>query len=314
MEEVGSVGSPLETTGWKPRVQLAQWQTLSRHQYICNRTTVHAYTYLEKTNYILSWLLWLLSKYVLPFVFDKWTTSDFKCLFYIVKLTFWHILLLILPNTHPHFQKGDILLVAEKFDDGWIRGMRLSDLEVCVLFLVLSKLTSTFLSCRLDTFLKILLMKMFLQSTNWSMHVVLQRWSLSCDVHIMLLRDVCIFMCVYISFWNGQHLPCFFLFQGHYFLYRTWLCARWVLCLSLLPVMQLSSKEVPSLSRLFFPSLPLSLRSEVHRLWLMQKVQGCPGQFIYLLLKMLWDCDLCIVAWGMICTTLYTVYLSELPI
>lgn len=125
----------------------------------------------------------------------KWTVSDFKCLLYRVKVTFWHLLLLILPNTHSHFQKGDILLVAEKFDDGWIRGMRLSDLEVCLLFLALSKLTSTLDKCtflaetylifRLDTFLKILLLKTHLQSTHWSMRVMFQRWSVSCDVHII---------------------------------------------------------------------------------------------------------------------------------
>ena len=26
--------------------------------------------------------------------------------------------------------QGDILLVAEKFDDGWVRGIRMNDLEV----------------------------------------------------------------------------------------------------------------------------------------------------------------------------------------
>ncbi len=28
------------------------------------------------------------------------------------------------------FPKGDILLISEEFDDGWMRGLRLSDLEV----------------------------------------------------------------------------------------------------------------------------------------------------------------------------------------
>ena len=33
--------------------------------------------------------------------------------------------------------QGDILLVADKFDDGWMRGLRQGDLEVCIVSLIL---------------------------------------------------------------------------------------------------------------------------------------------------------------------------------
>lgn len=32
---------------------------------------------------------------------------------------------------HTTYPQGDILLVADEFSDGWMRGLRLGDLEVC---------------------------------------------------------------------------------------------------------------------------------------------------------------------------------------
>ena len=46
---------------------------------------------------------------------------------------------------HTLYTQGDILLVAEQFDDGWLRGIRLSDLEVTlILSLVFNVQTLTY--------------------------------------------------------------------------------------------------------------------------------------------------------------------------
>ena len=35
-------------------------------------------------------------------------------------------------SVHIFYPQGDIVLVADEFDDGWMRGLRLDDLEVNV--------------------------------------------------------------------------------------------------------------------------------------------------------------------------------------
>lgn len=119
--------------------------------------------------------------------------------FIIARLTFRHILLLIFHTQHTFtFQKGDILLVAEKFDDGWVRGMRLSDLEVSAVFssqqahyhsgythlLTLLKFQVGFFP---ENFVAedtspIYPLKYALQ---YACKLMIQRWPLSCDVHMI---------------------------------------------------------------------------------------------------------------------------------
>ena len=69
--------------------------------------------------------------------------------------------------------QGDILLVAERFDDGWLRGIKMSNLEVTINLLIegtSSLNTQISLSlARLDSFPGTLWLRTLLQSTHSSM-------------------------------------------------------------------------------------------------------------------------------------------------